>query len=922
MNKWKKRGRGILLFFLMLGFLCGMMDRLQITVAASDIVMTEEVPNTESGVTEEEAADPVCVCTDLCGTGQEESGCPVCAADPAACSGVAADQPSGEDSASAGDDALPEDPAENGDPTDDRASVTPDPADEAPLAATDDQIKEAWDAMTAAMLNWATEVDLSRYNLTVDQWNSQIWPAVARDNPDLFYMWDCTYYTQDDTIQRCTFTYNPAYNQSHVAEYQAAIDRVFAEVIDANMTDEQKATALHDYLVQHMVYDQNANNNLGIEKRNAYEALVNGIGVCEGYTQAYAALLKKAGIEVDYCRGQNMNHIWNYVKLDGNWYHADLTYDDATAASQVGATGYVKHEYFLLSDAAMSGKDNGRSWSAGKITCGNTKYDASWHKTAPMKESAIYAVGGNSYYLKGKTTSTPGGDIYTGATLVKRDGSGNETEVAGYNVENGWPMYQMSFSRLSCSRGVLYFNVGNSVYSYDPSVDPTPVKVYQYEGSAGWIVTGLLAEGRKITLEIYDSKNYKIAETIKIGLDQDEQENFAFAESTKTVTYGDAAFTVTAQGQESGATVSYSSSDPSVASVNPGTGEVTIRKAGTVTITALASETTDYMEARSRYTLTIAPKVLTWDVSALQAGDRLELISGQTATLFGELKLAGILDADMQTVQFHCPADLLTGVYGAVQEGHQRVTLSWKNEQNKAVLQGTGKDNYILPSALPEIQGYIRISDSTEMSLNIGAITRVPDSFLNIERLNTPEKIVSEMKVKLLEKADGITEANMAVYDVELLINVNGLGWKKATKEDFPSEGLVITLPYPAGTGKNSHDFSVVHMFTEDMNGFHAGDVEYPAVTKTDNGITFRVYGLSPIAVGWKAANTFAVNGNASAGNPSGGDNSPSVTDNSVSRSGNPATGDNTPIMPYVWTVLASFCGLVGLYVSGRKKNR
>ena len=202
---------------------------------------------------------------------------------------------------------------------------------------------------------------------------------------------------------------------------------IFAEVIGSNMTDEQKATALHDYLVQHMVYDQNANNNLGIEKRNAYEALVNGIGVCQGYTLAYAALLKKAGIEVDYCKSKSMNHIWNYVKLDGRWYHADLTYDDATASSQVGETGYVKHTYFLLSDSAMQNAKH--NWDANDITCNDTRYDNSWHKTAPLQESAIYTVGGASYYLKGSTVEGAPSTIYRGASLVKRDSGGTERIV-------------------------------------------------------------------------------------------------------------------------------------------------------------------------------------------------------------------------------------------------------------------------------------------------------------------------------------------------------------------------------------------------------------------------------------------------------------------------------------------------------------
>ena len=164
------------------------------------------------------------------------------------------------------------------------------------VMATDQEIEAAKNVMTQAMTNWDAAVDLSSYHLTAEDWG-KIWPDLAQDNPDLFYVMGGTYYTDaSGTIKGCDFTYNPTYSKASVATYRAAIDNVFAEVITANMTDEQKATALHDYLVQHMVYDQNANNNLGIEKRNAYEALVNGIGVCQGYTLAYAALLEKAGI--------------------------------------------------------------------------------------------------------------------------------------------------------------------------------------------------------------------------------------------------------------------------------------------------------------------------------------------------------------------------------------------------------------------------------------------------------------------------------------------------------------------------------------------------------------------------------------------------------------------------------------------------
>ncbi len=877
--------------------------------------------------------------------------------------------------------------------------------------ATAEQIKAAEEAMTTAMLKWDKEVDLSSYNLTKADMET-IWPDVAQDNPDLFYVLMIYYTTSSDGIvQSCQFTYNPQYDRNSVAEYEAAKSKAIAEVIDNNMTDVEKALALHDYLVQHMVYDQNANNNQGIEKRNAYEALVNGIGVCQGYTLAYAALLEEVGINVDYCKSKNMNHIWNYVELEGNWYHVDLTYDDSAAASQTGETGYVSHTYFLLSDDAMSKipADKPHNWDSNNVRCNDQTYDNFWHKTDPLNGSSIYSVQGTSYYLVnrlavGSTT------VCAGATLMRKDSNGT-SEVGSFLIENNWTpyMFNMCFSRLSSSKGVLYFNVGNTVYAFDPSDgNAAPEKIYQYKDDQNRIVTGLVVTAGQMTLEISSqagmieekievpifslnasetevkvgyttapvltmsnsmatgatwskqnadgswsvingaqggsytvetglpigSYGYRVtatlggrtvsAEIIITVTGQEEQKNFAFPASAKTVTYGDPDFTLAAQGAVAGSTVRYSSSNTSVAAVDPVTGAVKILGAGSAVITATASETKDYLEAQSTYTLTVAPKALAWDISALEAKDRLDLIKNGAATLYGELKLAGILEKDKADVKFVCPADKLSGVYAAVAAGSQKVTLSWKNAQDIPGLQGSKSGNYTMPSGLPQLMGKISVVDTSLPSLPESTegkdfkvqvengISKVPDAFQNIEHLNTPGKIENHMRLKIKESSVKVPDANIVVYDVELLVNINGTGWQKATKDNFPSTGLTVTLPYPSGTGRDTHDFVVAHMFTADMNGFRAGDVEYPAVTKTENGITFKVNGLSPVSVGWKDVENNGYNGGGSSGGPT----------SSADRVGAAATGDTSPVMLYILLIAGAACGiLIGLYVK-RKRSR
>ena len=111
----------------------------------------------------------------------------------------------------------------------------------------------------------------------------------------------------------------------------------------------------------------------------------------------------------------------------------------------------------------------------------------------------------------------------------------------------------------------------------------------------------------------------------------------------------------------------------------------------------------------------------------------------------------------------------------------------------------------------------------------------------------------------------GVTAENTTLCDVTLLYSEDGgKNWIKATGENFPANGITVTLPYPEGTNATDYDFVVTHMFTV---GAQAGQVETPAVTKTDKGLQFTVYSLSPVAISWKAVSkTEAGNGSGAGG--------------------------------------------------------
>ena len=119
---------------------------------------------------------------------------------------------------------------------------------------------------------------------------------------------------------------------------------------------------------------------------------------------------------------------------------------------------------------------------------------------------------------------------------------------------------------------------------------------------------------------------------------------------------------------------------------------------------------------------------------------------------------------------------------------------------------------------------------------------------------NTVKKIENKLTETIVSN-EGYIADNTALYDIELVTSKDGgQTWVPVTAENFPAEGIVVTLPYPKGTNAADYDFTVVHMFDENVNGHKAGEVETPAVTEGENGISFRLMGTSPVIIGYKKA--------------------------------------------------------------------
>ncbi len=162
-----------------------------------------------------------------------------------------------------------------------------------------------------------------------------------------------------EKVTELTVTYSFVWGESKqesktVEDY--CLEKV-GEIISNGMTDYQKIKAIYSFMAKEFSYATEELENNEPDIYYASYMVKNKKGVCQAYSALFLKLMEAAGLKDSvravrhdsYSKG--VGHAWNLVKLDGSWYHVDITWDD------IGKT--AADSYFLKSDAVFK-KDH--SW--------------------------------------------------------------------------------------------------------------------------------------------------------------------------------------------------------------------------------------------------------------------------------------------------------------------------------------------------------------------------------------------------------------------------------------------------------------------------------------------------------------------------------------------------------------------------------
>ena len=135
---------------------------------------------------------------------------------------------------------------------------------------------------------------------------------------------------------------------------------VLTEVAPAGLSAYERELAIHDYIIENADYDSDTLSLLPVfeenpNNTNPYGALVDGRAVCSGYSSTFQLFMDLIDVECITVHGQGNasreEHAWNMVRLDGEWYCVDVTWDDPITFGLTSAA--TAHRYFNVTSEFM-----------------------------------------------------------------------------------------------------------------------------------------------------------------------------------------------------------------------------------------------------------------------------------------------------------------------------------------------------------------------------------------------------------------------------------------------------------------------------------------------------------------------------------------------------------------------------------------
>lgn len=181
------------------------------------------------------------------------------------------------------------------------------------------------------------------------------------------------------------FDYNPNYKIARAVDNYTLFSKLDIEqkevydilwdstrkLTDSLKTDYEKEVAIHNFITDNFKYGPLNTSNVPQRAHSIQGFVMDGQGICEAYANTFYVMGKMAGLDVSIITGttNNVNHMWNLINLDGEYYHVDVTSDDPAP----DVPNRERYNYLNVSDSIMS---QTHAWERSEFPeCNSDKYN-------------------------------------------------------------------------------------------------------------------------------------------------------------------------------------------------------------------------------------------------------------------------------------------------------------------------------------------------------------------------------------------------------------------------------------------------------------------------------------------------------------------------------------------------------------------
>lgn len=336
-------------------------------------------------------------------------------------------------------------------------------------------LKRTWD-------NFLPKCDLEKYHIPMDD----VWTVVfaaLNENSNYFYVNVGYAWGSNNEVTNVEFSYNDTKEnvKKKINAYEAAILKAVSGV-DPAWSDFEKALYLNDYLAANCHYDET------YSKYSAYNALVEGTAVCQGYSLAYQALLKKVGVPCDVIGSDSLNHAWNLVKINGKLYHVDVTWNDPLG----NLPGRAGHRFFMKSTEFMRSAEGRHlvkdDWSSSVDFDIKSANDTTYDSFANNMDTPFIYHNGNWYNYNGVDGIVEyqylNDNFIQNKTVITVD-----DEWSYINERGNYTYWIGKFVGYVAYDGKMYYSTSNKIYllNVDDGTSSVVYELSDYEDKYGCI---------------------------------------------------------------------------------------------------------------------------------------------------------------------------------------------------------------------------------------------------------------------------------------------------------------------------------------------------------------------------------------------------------------------------------------------------